>query len=422
MTRRALSPAGSILARVIVAVAAAAACLLLSLGRVSSQAPDTLILVSLDGWRWDYHTKTTVPNFRSLMERGVRAEGLIPSFPTKTFPNHYTIVTGLYPAHHGIVGNSIRDPATGRLFTMSARQEVRDAMWWGGDPIWNAVRRAGRKAAPYFWPGSEAPIGGQHADYWVTFDDSIPNEARVDRLLRWLDLPPAERPSFLTLYFSEVDRAGHRYGPEAPELLSAVSRVDAAVGRLLAGLERRNLIATTNIVLVSDHGMAETSRRRVIAIDDLIASSDGVVVDTDPTLGIWPAPGREQALFERLVKAHANLRVYRRDDTPEHWHYRGHPRIPPIVGVADEGWSVARRNRLLEMFSRDLIGIGGSHGYDPRARSMHGVFVAAGPAFRRGVVVPAFENVHVYLALAAALGVPPAPNDGDLAIARLLLR
>ena len=185
-------------------------------GRAQAPASDlkpTVILISFDGWRWDYAQKYAAPTVTRLMQQGV-STALIPSFPSKTFPNHYTIVTGLYPGHHGIVANSVKDPPTGRRLMMSNRKEVQDALWWGGEPIWVTSQRAGQPAAPLFWPGSEAPILGEWARFWEPFDEKVPANTRIDRLLSWLDLPAAERPTFLTLYFSDVDGAGHASGPE----------------------------------------------------------------------------------------------------------------------------------------------------------------------------------------------------------------
>ena len=210
-------------------------CLWAVRGRAQAPGTDlepTVILVSLDGWRWDYTQKYSASTLTRLMMRGVSAP-LIPSYPTKTFPNHYTIVTGLYPGHHGIVGNSVKDPATGRRLTMSSRAEVQDPMWWGGEPIWVTVQRAGQAAAPLFWTGSEAPIGGQLPRFWEPFDERLPPNARVDRVLQWLDLPAAERPTFLTLYFSDVDGAGHDDGPESAAVANAVRRVDGYLDRLI---------------------------------------------------------------------------------------------------------------------------------------------------------------------------------------------
>jgi predicted AlkP superfamily pyrophosphatase or phosphodiesterase len=381
----------------------------------------TVILLSFDGWRWDYDTKAPTPNLHRLMARGVRAERLIPSFPSKTFPNHYTIVTGLYPGHHGIVANNIYDPAMQASFSLSDRAAVGDGRWWGGEPIWVTAQRRGLVTATLYWPGSEAEISGVRPRYWKLYDEKTapPDDERVDQILAWLDLPAAERPSFITGYFSDTDHAGHDNGPESPELKAAVAHLDAVLGRLLAGLDARGLTDRVNIVAVSDHGMSETSSDRVIVLADYVDLDTIDIVDINPTLGIIPkAPATVDEVYRRLAQAHPHLKVYRKAETPEAWHYRDHPRVPPIVGVADDGWVVVRRQ------PKDRPSpprIAGTHGYAPDAVSMHGLFVAAGPAFRRGLVVPPFENVDVYDMLASALHLPPAPNDGDPAVARRVM-
>ncbi len=388
----------------------------------ASDLKPTVILVSFDGWRWDYHSKAAAPNVQRLIARGVHAESLIPSFPPKTFPNHYTIVTGLYPGHHGIVANSIFDPATGRTFTTDNVEEVRDPMWWGGEPIWVTVERAGQRSASMFWVGSEAPIGGVLPNYWKAFDDTYPGAARVDQVLQWLDLPAAERPTLLALYFSDVDEAGHAAGPDSQAVRDAIARADGYLGRLLAGLDRRGLTDRVNIIVVSDHGMAAVSTDRVVIVDDYISLDDVTISDINPTVGLFPRPGKDQAVYDALVKAHPRLRVFRRSETPEAWHYRDHPRIPPIIGVMDEGWQIMRRATSEAIREGRASPAGGQHGYDSQLMSMRGVFVAAGPAFRQSLTVPAFENIHIYNVLAQVLGVTPAPNDGQSDVAGLVLR
>ena len=382
----------------------------------------TVILVSLDGWRWDYAQKYPAPALTRLMKQGVSG-ALIPSFPSKTFPNHYTIVTGLYPGHHGIVGNAVKDPMTGRRLTMSDRRELQDRMWWGGEPIWVAVQRAGRSAAPMFWVGSEAPIMGVRPQFWEPFDDNLPPGTRVDRVLRWLDLPAPERPSFLTLYLSDVDHAGHDHGPQSQAVADAVRRVDRHLERLMRGLAVRHLQDRVNVVIVSDHGMAESDDSRVVVLDDYLPLDGIDIIDLNPTLGIFPPSGREEAVYRALTGAHPRLKVYRKAESPLHWHFRDHPRVPPIVGVVDEGWQILRRSAVARRTSSADRGPTGVHGYDPRtATSMHGIFVASGPAFKAGATVPPFENVHIYNALVKILGVTPATNDGDPQIALSLLR
>jgi predicted AlkP superfamily pyrophosphatase or phosphodiesterase len=408
-------------ALVLLLLAAAAGCT--SPDRAASgDLEPTVILISFDGWRWDYHTRAAAANLRRLIARGVHAQRLIPSFPPKTFPNHYTIVTGLYPGHHGIVANAIFDSATGRSFANNKVEEVRDPMWWGGEPIWVTVERAGQRSASMFWVGSEAPIHGILPRYWKPYDEAYPPTERVDQVLTWLDMPAAERPTFIAVYFSDVDDAGHAAGPDSEEVGEAVERADGYLGRLLSGLEQRGLTDRVNIVVVSDHGMAAVSTDRVIVLDDYISLDDVVISDINPTVGLFPKPGKEDTVFQALVKAHPRLRVYRRSETPAGWHYRDHPRIPPIIGVVDEGWQIIRRTTLVSILERRISPAGGQHGYDSALQSMHGVFVAAGPAFKQGVTVPAFENIHIYNVLSRVLGVTPAANDGDSSVAESLLR
>ena len=401
-------------------------CLVFEAGReqilLGQDSRPPLILISFDGFRWDYRTKYSPSNMNRLAAKGVSAD-LIPSYPSKTFPNHYTIVTGLYPGHHGIVANTVKDPPTGRRLSMGNSIENGDAMWWGGEPIWVTAQLGGLLTASMFWVGSEALIEGHRPNFWSPFNNSLSGNARVDRILAWLDLPADKRPTLLTLYISDVDGAGHSSGPESVAVRTAVRRADRYLGRLLHGLERRHLTDKVNIVLVSDHGMAETSTNRVVVLDDYISAEDAEIIDINPTLGLFPRAGREDAVYKALVNAHPRLKIYRKAETPEHWHYRDHPRIPPIVGVVEEGWQVLPRATLSQRISRGQNGPRGEHGYDPRdAISMRGIFVASGPSFKSGVVLPAFENIHIYDALAEVLGVTPARNDGDPAVAHSMMR
>jgi predicted AlkP superfamily pyrophosphatase or phosphodiesterase len=382
----------------------------------------TVILISFDGFRWDYPSKAPTPNLRRLMERGVQARNLVPSFPSKTFPNHYSIVTGLYPGHHGIVANNIFDPPTGRVFATAKREEVRDPMWWGGTPLWTLVERAGRKSAPLFWPGSEAPHAGLMPAYWQPYEENRPGNARIDQILGWLDLPAAQRPTFLSLYFEETDAAGHANGPDSSQVHDAIVRDDAYLGRLMDGLSRRGLVDRVNVVVVSDHGMAAVDDTRVIVADDYVSPNDVVIADINPTLAVFPKAGKENEVYRRLVNAHPHLKMFKREETPARWHYRDHPRVPPIFGVADEGWQVLRRETVNSIGAGKIRGARGTHGYDPQLMSMRAIFIAAGPAFKRGATVAPFENVSIYNVLANILHVTPAPNDGDPSIARALLR
>ena len=375
-----------------------------------------LILISFDGWRWDYTDRGNVPNLKALAARGVRAKELIPSFPSLTFPNHYTLVTGLYPGHHGIVSNTMATPTMPRKFSISSN-EVRNPAWWGGEPVWATAIRQGRRAMSMFWPGSEAGIGGVSPTRWWPFDGSLPNEERVRRVIDWLSLPEGERPNFVSLYFQEVDHIGHVSGPDSPEVLEAAAHLDAALGQLMAGIDRLGLSDRVTIVVVSDHGMARHTDDQMVFLDTAIDPATVNVIASGEFVQLAPPPGREGdlssiAAIARVVRRLPHVTFYRRDEIPARYHYRDHPHIAPIIGVVDEGWIVTTREQEARR-KPDAEARRGTHGYDPALRSMHGLFVAAGPAVRQGLVAEPFENVHVYDFLCALLKLTPATNDGD---------
>ena len=370
-----------------------------------------VVLVSFDGWRWDYFDRMDVPNLRALAARGVRAEGLIPSFPSKTFPNHYTIVTGLYPEHHGITSNTMVDEEIGERFSMSAAT-ARDRRWWGGEPLWVTAIRQGRRSTSMFWPGSDVEIAGVRPNEWRTYDGGFPNESRVEQVLRWLSEPPATRPSFITLYFSDVDTAGHDYGPSAPETFEAARKLDALLGLLMEGITSRGLNGAVTLVVVSDHGMSELSPDRRIFLEDYLDPLTVDIVDWSPVAQIWPRSGSADVIYQALRGRHPQLSVYRREQMPPALHFSANPRIAPVLALASDGWAITTRDRFAQLQARGRIQAG-DHGYPGTNRSMHGLFVAAGPTLQRGMVVPAFENIHLYEFLCRILGLRPAKNDGD---------
>ncbi len=376
--------------------------------------------MSLDGFRDDYLDRYPSPNLHRMIARGVRAP-LVPVFPTKTFPNHYSIVTGLLPEHHGIVENTMYDPALDAVFRISDTAAVADARWWGGEPLWVTAQRQGQIAAAFFWPGSEAPIDGVRPRYWTRYDTRVPDSTRVRQVLDWLTLPDSVRPRFITLYFSEVDHAGHESGPDSPELAAAVLQVDSAIGMLLDGIQSRGSSGAVNVIIVSDHGMAPTSTDRVVVLDDYIAPPLlGRVTGGNPVMGLWPSPGMEDSVYRALRGRHPHLSVWRRQEIPDRFHYREHRRIPPVVLLADVGWSLSVTRR--EVVDHPDRFRGGAHGYDDTVAVMRAIFLAQGPAFRSGVAAPAFRNVHVYDLIAAILGLTPAPNDGSTDSTMTLLR
>ncbi|MGB1375971.1 MAG: ectonucleotide pyrophosphatase/phosphodiesterase [Rhodothermales bacterium] len=373
---------------------------------------NTVILISVDGMRSHYIDWFDTPNMDRLISAGAHAnKGMKPVYPTKTFPNHYSIVTGLDPSNHGIVSNNMYDPEMDQLFSISDREAVESEAWWGGgEPIWTAVQRQGGKAATYFWVGSEAPFDGIRPEHWYIYDGSVPGNERVDQALTWLDLPEDDRPQFISLYFSEVDDAGHQNGPRAQETAQAVANVDGYLGRLLDGLQARNLYDRVNIILVSDHGMSQLSPDRVVSLDDYVNLDDLRYIDSNPLIGIWPVEGKTQGVFDALDGAHPNLHVWLKDTLPERFRYKGHRRIPPIVGHVDDGWSISRSSEMADAYPQRFTG--GTHGYDNELESMRALFIGHGPAFKDGVTIEPFLNIELYNVMTSIMGIEPSPNDG----------
>lgn len=380
----------------------------------------SVVLISIDGFRYDYLDRYPSPNLHRIISAGVRAP-LVPVFPTKTFPNHYSIVTGLFPEHHGVVENTMYDPVFDTVFRISDSDAVSDARWWGGEPLWVTAQRQGRIAAAFFWPGTEAAIGGVRPRYWKHYDARVPDSARVRQVLDWLTLPDGIRPVFVTLYFSEVDHAGHESGPDSPEVAAQVLYVDSAIGLLLDGLRARGRSNSVNVIIVSDHGMARTTPDSVIALDAYTSRSlFQRVTGGSPVMGLWPRPGLVDSAYRALRGRHPRLSVWKREEIPERFHYRGHRRIPPIVVLSDIGWSIALAQQDVQDHPERFRG--GAHGYDDTVSAMRALFLAQGPAFRSGIVAAPFRNIHLYALIARILGLTPAANDGSLDSTMNLLR
>ncbi|MCL4864411.1 MAG: ectonucleotide pyrophosphatase/phosphodiesterase [Gemmatimonadales bacterium] len=379
-----------------------------------------VLLVSLDGFRWDYLDRPEAVRLRELAARGVRAERMVQTFPTKTFATHYSMVTGLHPGEHGILANNIWDDDIGERFTLSNRAMVQDSRWWGGEPIWVTAERAGQRTAPYFWPGSEAEIKGVRPTHWRVFDGRVPNARRVRMVLDWLSQAGDSAVTFATLYFEMTDNAGHDHGVDSPEVGAAIAEVDAAIGMLVDGLAERGLADRVNLIVVSDHGMTGLSGDRQIVLDHFIRLHRVQVVDWTPVLALIPEPGYVEEAYQSLKGAHPNLQVYRKGDIPARFHYNDHPRVTPIVAIADEGWTITSQAQLNRRPTDQPWGA--THGFDPELMSMGSVFVASGPAFRQGFTVPRVRAIDLYEVMAHILGVVPAPNSGSLDSARIVLR
>lgn len=382
------------------------------------------ILVSIDGFRADYLDRGLTPNLAQLGESGVRAS-MRPSFPSKTFPNHWTLVTGLVPDHHGIIANRMEDAARpGETFTTASD----DPFWWNAaEPIWVAAERAGVRTATMFWPGANVAWGGRvgklpagtsrggtRPSDWQQFNADITDTQRVDAAIDWLRRPADARPRFLTLYFDDVDETGHDFGPDSAQVNAALANVDRSIGRL-----RQELTALgqpANLVIVSDHGMAATSPARVVQLDRIADPADWRLLEGGPVAAIFPVPGHDARLAEALLRPHDHLQCWRKSAIPARFRYGANPRVPPFVCLAETGW-------LVEASASASVKAG-NHGWDNAAPQMRALFIANGPAFRAGTRLPVFDNVDVYPLLRELVGLPPAPGrDGTAApFARALVR
>ena len=396
--------------------------------RTGGEAPASrgrpyVVVVSLDAFRHDFIARYHPPAIERLAARGVIARALIPPFPSKTFPSHYTIATGLYPGHHGVVTNSFYDPAFGAWFRVKDSTTVRDGRWYGGVPIWVAAEREGVRTSVYFWPGSEGVVQGHRPSAYWNYRASTPDSVRVDASLAQLRLPPERRPHLLMLYLTVVDDTTHRYGPETPRTAGAVATADRAVARLLDGIAALPVRDSVNVIVLSDHGMQESTRERMVPLRPILAAAgiDTLAVhmgDNGPTMSLWF--GGDSALARRTHAALrvglSHARVYAPRETPASWHLDGTTRAGELLVVADAGYVVAKGagDRVVDL---------GNHGWDPKDPEMHGIFVAAGPQIANAGVIRAFENVHVYPFLAALLRLHGAPRgDADASVLAPYLR
>lgn len=379
-----------------------------------AQLPVT-VLVGIDGFRADYLQRGVTPRLASLAKAGASA-AMRPSFPTKTFPNHFAIITGYRPDRSGIVGNSMIDPRRpGVMFSLGNATQALDPFWWReAEPIWITAEKAGLRTATMFWPGSEVPFDGTRPADWMRYDQNITNVQRVNTLLDWLRRPASIRPAFATIYFDTVDTIGHKFGPDSAEVNEALAEVDARIGDLVDGAMA--LGVPLNLVIVADHGMRATDESRVIQLDDLIDRASYIAVETGPYAAIEPAAGTDNRVADALLAAHEHMNCARKQDLPERLHYGKNPRVAAIICLAENGWTILAGPPAYPVK-------GGAHGYDNADPEMLALFIASGPAFARGAQLKVFDNVAVAALLRAVMGLPEdASADGKLADVRGALK
>ena len=355
----------------------------------SQQDKPYVILISADGFRYDYADKYNAEHLLKMAGKGVKAESMIPSFPSVTFPNHYSIVTGLYPSHHGLVNNSFYDPSKKLGYSMNNRARVRSGEWYGGTPLWVLAEQQQLLTAAMFWVGSEAPVKNVRPTYYYYFNDKMPVSDRISAVKNWLELPPAERPHFITFYLSDADHAGHRYGPDAPETAAAVRTVDSIIHELTVAVEQTGL--PVNFIFVSDHGMTTVDREHPLRMPAAIDTAKFIIPSSGTTMVLHAKNKADiQPTYEALKKEAVHYKVYLKRNMPAEYHYNSEDdrlnRIGDILLIPD--WPY--------VFSERRPGIG-YHGFPPlQVKDMGASFIAWGPAFKSNYKIPSFENVNVF--------------------------
>lgn len=377
-----------------------------------TKAQDTYtVIVSCDGFRWDFPILYDTPTMNMMAQEGIQSD-MQPSYPASTFPNHYAIATGLYPDHHGIVNNSFWDPDLQLLYATNSKETGKDPRFFGGEPIWMTAERQGVKAATIYWVGSDLNDDSRHASYWYDYGKPlISYEERIEKALEYLQLPEAERPHFIMVYFDEPDHTEHSFGPNSEQTRQAVKKADDAVGQLLSGIRKLPIADKVNFIVVADHGMALEDPSRVINPDDYLKAEwyDQMILGI-PT-SIFTKPAYRETIYNTL-KDIPHLSVWKKEEIPAYLHYGTNHRIGDIVVAPDMGWEFRNTPR----------GGYGAHGYDPTDPYMHAIFRAVGPAFKEGYIARQFENVDIYPLICHLLGIQPAPCDGQFDRVKHILR
>jgi len=393
-------------------------------GRVNSprqQKKPYVILISADGFRYDYAERYQAKHLLDLGRNGVSAPYLIPAFPSVTFPNHYTLVTGLYPAHHGIIANDFYDPGTGSYYWHKGKS-AGESQWYGGTPLWTLAEQQHMLSACFYWVGGEAREKGFGPTYYYHYNEAITMSNRLQVVKNWLNLPPEKRPHLITFYLPQVDQKGHKYGPDAPETIAAVHLIDSAV-YAMTQLVKASGVKNVNFILVSDHGMAKIKNYEPLSIPAPIDTNKFIISGEGTILEIYARKGQERHInntYRTLLKEAHNYKVYLKSNLPANKHYTAkddrYHKIGDIVIMPDYPYA-------FKMPQYKFIDPG-AHGYDPGlVKYMRAIFYAWGPQFKKQLVIPPFENVNVYPVIAKLLGLKISEKiDGNAAIANKILK
>ncbi|XP_072498443.1 ectonucleotide pyrophosphatase/phosphodiesterase family member 5 [Notamacropus eugenii] len=364
-----------------------------------------VLLVSFDGFRWDYIYRVPTPHFDYIMEHGVHVKKVTNVFVTTTYPNHYTLVTGLYPESHGLIANDMYDSTQNETFSLEDMKIYDSEFWEDAVPIWITNQLVGHDTGAAMWPGTDVKIHEEFPTYYMPYNESVSFEDRVARIIEWFKL---KKPINLgLLYWEDPDEMGHSLGPDNPLMDSVIADIDSKVRYLIQELKKEKLWDTVNLIITSDHGMTQCSGEKIIELDQYVNPNDYFLVDHSPVRGILPKKGKFDKIYAALSNAHPNLTVYKKEDIPERLHYKHHHRIQPILIMADKGWTIIQNRSNTFML--------GNHGYDNEFSDMHPLFLAHGPAFKKNVSKDSMNSTDLYPLLCHILHISPMPHNGSLA-------
>ncbi|MFA8450142.1 MAG: ectonucleotide pyrophosphatase/phosphodiesterase [Bacteroidales bacterium] len=372
----------------------------------STENQPYVVMLSMDGFRWDYADSVPTPNLDRIAKNGVKAVSMKPSFPSFTFPNHYSLATGLYPNSHGLVFNKFHCPTTNKDYSIGDRKAVEDPDFYGGEPIWTTAEKQGITTASFFWVGSETSVCGCQPTIWKKYQHNLPFEDRIDSVVNWLQLPESKRPHLITWYMHEPDATGHKRGPHSRATDAVVMKLDSLVGVFVNKIESLPNASKINIIILSDHGMCRVSPERWVILKDKVKESWVKRINSyNPTLGIVANEGCKDSIWNAL-QTFEHIKAWKSSEVPERLHFGSNPRIGDFVVTADSAWSVDYTDRHPPK--------SGAHGFDNNITDMHAIFYAMGPAFKKGYTQPTFPNVDVYPLIAKILNIKPEPTDGKL--------
>lgn len=385
--------------------------ILLSIIFVLRAEQSYVIMVSFDGFRYDYMEKTDTPNFDFLRDNGTKAESMQSVFPSNTFPNHYSLATGAYAGTHRLVGNHFYDPEFEDYYTMGDPTKVQNEKWYGAEPIWVTAERQNVKTASYFWVGSEAPINGYLPSILKFYNHNFPFEARIDSVMSWLQLPEDIRPHLIMLYFDQPDTAGHKLGPDNPELIEVIEYMDGILGKILQGIQKLPIADEVNMVLVSDHGMAEVGEGQTIDLSKYLPDPDNLQhYFGGPVTQMHLKDKTKIVELDKILKNIPHITAFKYEEIPERFHFQNR-NSGDFVLVAEEGWIISNNDKP--------YGSTGTHGYDPQVKNMHGIFYAIGPKIKSNYKIGTFESVNVYPLICELLEIEPYKDAPDAPDGRL---